>query len=167
MGLFFTITRYFHEQPNTTTTKHKYDRTASAGISTCRCRGRPLNRRTDLWIHKKRRALYKVVQTDMLRGFLSCKQGRAMGAERGCGMKEVHQCSSCGGFCKKSGCERANVEDFTPDEYLLQSAALCLEEIGSQMLHDGVPIDATHPKRIAMTRCYEITNEIAKRLEKS
>ena len=21
-------------------------------------------------------------------------------------MKEVHQCSSCGGFCKKSGCER-------------------------------------------------------------
>jgi hypothetical protein len=25
-------------------------------------------------------------------------------------MKEAHQCSSCGGFCKKSGCERANVE---------------------------------------------------------
>lgn len=24
-------------------------------------------------------------------------------------MKEVRQCSSCGGFCKKSGCERANV----------------------------------------------------------
>ena len=23
-------------------------------------------------------------------------------------MKEVHQCSSCGGFCKKSGCEREN-----------------------------------------------------------
>lgn len=24
--------------------------------------------------------------------------------------KEIRQCSSCGGFCKKSGCERANVE---------------------------------------------------------
>lgn len=24
-------------------------------------------------------------------------------------VKEVHQCSSCGGFCKKSGCERAHI----------------------------------------------------------
>jgi len=30
-------------------------------------------------------------------------------------VKEVHQCSSCGGFCKKSGCERANV-DSTPKQ---------------------------------------------------
>lgn len=26
-------------------------------------------------------------------------------------MKEVRQCASCGGFCKKSGCERANVDE--------------------------------------------------------
>ncbi len=77
----------------------------------------------------------------------------------------MSQCQSCGGFCKKSGCERANVDDFTPDEYLLQAAWLCLEEIGNQMMHDGVPVDAEHPKRIAMTNCYEVVNAIAKRLE--
>lgn len=80
-------------------------------------------------------------------------------------VKEVRQCSSCGGFCKKSGCERANVDDFTQDEYLLQAAWLCLKEMGSQMMHDGVPVDTAHPKRIAMTRCYEVVNAIAKRLE--
>ena len=29
------------------------------------------------------------------------------------------QCSNCGGFCKKSGCERANADDFTPEELSL------------------------------------------------
>jgi hypothetical protein len=29
-------------------------------------------------------------------------------------MKEVRQCSSCGGFCKKSGCERANITPPAP-----------------------------------------------------
>ena len=77
----------------------------------------------------------------------------------------MNQCSSCGGFCKKSGCERVNVDDFTPDEYLLQAAWLCIEDMGSCMLHDGVPVDPEHPKRIAITRCYEIANTIAKRLE--
>ncbi len=24
--------------------------------------------------------------------------------------REIHQCPACGGFCKKSGCERANVD---------------------------------------------------------
>ena len=79
----------------------------------------------------------------------------------------MRQCPSCGGFCKKSGCERANHDDFTPDEYLLQAAWLCLEELGSQLLHDGVPVDTDHPKRIAMTKCYEVVASIAKRLEKA
>ena len=29
-------------------------------------------------------------------------------------MKEVRQCSSCGGFCRKSGCERANITPPAP-----------------------------------------------------
>ena len=34
-----------------------------------------------------------------------------MGAKRGNILtKEIRQCPSCGGICKKSGCERANVE---------------------------------------------------------
>lgn len=32
-----------------------------------------------------------------------------------------HQCPSCGGFCKKSGCERANVDpELTPAELRLR-----------------------------------------------
>lgn len=81
--------------------------------------------------------------------------------------KEIRQCPSCGGICKKSGCERANLDDFTPDEYLLQSAWLCLEELGSQLMHDGVPVDPEHPKRQAMTHCYAVVSAIAKRLEKA
>lgn len=79
----------------------------------------------------------------------------------------MSQCQSCGGFCKKSGCERENVDDFTPDEYLLQEAWLCLEELGSQLLHDGVLTDPEHPKRIALKHCEETAYKIAKRLEKS
>ena len=45
----------------------------------------------------------------------------------------THQCPSCGGFCKNSGCERANVEE-TTDEYLLHEAWLCIEELGNQLL---------------------------------
>ena len=34
-----------------------------------------------------------------------------MGAKRGNILtKEIRQCPSCGGFCKKSGCERENVK---------------------------------------------------------
>ena len=33
-------------------------------------------------------------------------------------MKETRQCSSCGGICKKSGCERANVDE--PIDYKKQ-----------------------------------------------
>ena len=42
----------------------------------------------------------------------------------------VRQCSSCGGFCKKSGCERANVvePELTPAE-LRAGIALQLREI--------------------------------------
>lgn len=57
--------------------------------------------------------------------------------------------------------------DFTPDEYLLQAAWLCLEDMGNLMLHDGVPVDPEHPKRQAITRCYAIVSDIAKRLEKA
>lgn len=61
----------------------------------------------------------------------------------------------------------ANLDDFTPDECLLQSAWLCLDELGSQLMHDGVPVDPEHPKRQAMTHCYALVSEIAKRLEKA
>lgn len=82
-------------------------------------------------------------------------------------MKEIRQCPSCGGIYKRSGCERANVDDFTPDEYLLQAAWLCIEELGSQLLHDGVPVDPEHPKRIAMDYATRIVSDIANRLEKT
>lgn len=36
-----------------------------------------------------------------------------MGAERGTAMKEVRQCPSCGGICRKSGCGRENLPRYT------------------------------------------------------
>jgi hypothetical protein len=37
-------------------------------------------------------------------------------------MKEVHQCSSCGGFCKKSGCERENLPRYTVGQHRVDYA---------------------------------------------
>jgi hypothetical protein len=42
-----------------------------------------------------------------------------VGAERGCG---VTQCSSCGGYCKKSGCERENLPRYTVGPYKVDYA---------------------------------------------
>ncbi len=66
-------------------------------------------------------------------------------------MKEVRQCSSCGGFCKKSGCERANVEP-TPTlamygalvsqvdrmRKLLQDALYALEYASDMTMPEGM-----------------------------
>ena len=50
-----------------------------------------------------------------------------MGAKRGNILtKEIHQCSSCGGFCKKSGCERANT-------------ALWIRALEMEFTDDGAP----------------------------
>lgn len=76
----------------------------------------------------------------------------------------THQCPSCGGICKKSGCERANVEE-TTDEYLLHEAWLCIEELGNQLLHDGVPTAEGHPKRVAINFAGLVSHAIGKRLE--
>jgi hypothetical protein len=75
------------------------------------------------------------------------------------------QCPSCGGICKKSGCERANIEG-TPDEYLLNEARICIEELRSQLLHDGVPTDLEHPKRLALSFSEITAYSIVKRLGK-
>lgn len=47
----------------------------------------------------------------------------------------MNQCSSCGGFCKKSGCERANTQ---PDDLLdllasIKSKQQSIDELESQM----------------------------------
>jgi len=118
-------------------------------------------------------------------------------------MKEIRQCPSCGGICRKSGCERADLDrdfsdralnsavywqnrccdleeiielfcmdaahysdDATSDEHLLHLSWLCIEELGSQLLHIGVPVDPKHPKRIAMNYATRIVSDIANRLEK-
>ena len=44
-------------------------------------------------------------------------------------MKEVRQCSSCGGFCKKSGCERENVKPEPSKAELMAGISLQLREI--------------------------------------
>lgn len=108
----------------------------------------------------------------------------------------TYQCSSCGGFCgrvcqrdntkalelacyyQNRCCDLEEIielfcmdaeqhsADSTADEHLLHIAWLCIEELGSQLLHDGVPVDPEHPKRIAMNYATRTVADIANRLEK-
>ena len=65
----------------------------------------------------------------------SMSGGNYVNCEACNGDKAMNQCNSCGGFCKKSGCERENTQPNDLADLLasIKSKQQCIDELESQM----------------------------------
>ena len=70
------------------------------------------------------------------------------------------QCSSCGGFCKKSGCERENVKPKEKREWqgLTDEEIDLLEELYAPPIHPDFTNDANH--------CLQLIRHVEAKLKK-
>lgn len=48
-------------------------------------------------------------------------------------VKEIRQCPSCGGICKKSGCERANVDPANPLERVIAEQQTKIDQLTAEV----------------------------------
>ena len=48
-------------------------------------------------------------------------------------VKEIRQCPSCGGICKKSGCERANVDPINPLERVIAEQQAKIDQLTAEV----------------------------------
>lgn len=84
----------------------------------------------------------------------------------------TRQCSSCGGFCKKSGCERENVPIITSSDVIagLQMALSQAEAMIERQQHVMQPVPVQEPDRIAQleaanTNLFEQGQKMHKRIQ--
>ena len=63
----------------------------------------------------------------------------------------INQCSSCGGFCKKSGCERENVKPTTQRTWV----GLTDEDIWEAYMESTVELDCSTDELYALSRTVE------------